>query len=327
MASLVPPPPAPEQTSAPAAAVGPAPTRPRPRVVGFITTHPVLTYYALVFAISWGGVLLLVGGPGSVPGTPAQVERLVWFVVLALELGPPAAGLLLTGIVAGSAGYRELISGLLRWRVGAHWYAVALLTAPVLGAAVLLALSMTSAAYVPAILTATDKASLLLVGIVTGLVGGFGEELGWTGFAIPRLRRTHAVLATGLMVGVLWGVWHFLVTPAWIAETYAGELPLSLFLAATGVLALLGYLTPYRVLMVWVYDRTESLLLASLMHSSLIASALFILAPVALAGGVYVTWSAMLAAALWIVLGAVALGNRGRLRGEARPDNRLRTAQ
>ena len=38
-------------------------------IKAFITNHPVLTYYALVFAISWGGILLIVGGPGGIPGT------------------------------------------------------------------------------------------------------------------------------------------------------------------------------------------------------------------------------------------------------------------
>jgi membrane protease YdiL (CAAX protease family) len=285
----------------------------RTTIAAFVEKHPVLTYYAVVFAISWGGVLLLIGGPGSIPGTPEQIGRLIWFVVLTLELGPPVAGLLLTGLVSGRAGYAELLARLLRWRVGARWYAVALLTAPVLGTAVLFLLSLTSPAYLPGILTTSDKASLLLPAIVAGILGGFGEELGWTGFAIPRLRLRHGVLATGLFVGALWGLWHYLVTPAWIAGTYAGELPLALFLIANGVLGVVGQLTAYRVLMVWVYDRTGSLLVAALMHTSLIVSTLFLLAPEAMAGAVYVTWSVALAAAFWMAVAAVVAATRGHL--------------
>ena len=279
---------------------------------GFIKRHPVLSYYAVVFAISWGGVLLLVGGPGAIPGSPQQIDTLIWFVVLMLELGPPVAGLLLTGLVSGRRGYAELGKSLARWRVGARWYAVALLTAPLVAAAVLLGLSLTSLDYLPAIVTTNDKISVLLVGLVTGLLGGFGEELGWTGFAIPRLRLRHSVMATGLFVGAMWGVWHYLVTPAWIAGTYAGEFPLALFLTVNGVLALAGYLTPYRVLMVWLYDRTESLLLASLMHASLIGTALFILSPATMAGEVYVTWCIALTAGFWLVLAGFRVATRQR---------------
>src|SRR5689334_2506216 len=77
----------------------------RSTAIAAVKRHPVLAYYILTFGISWGGVLLLVGGPGGLPGTPEQIERRIWPVVLTLELGPPVAGLLLTGLVAGRAGY------------------------------------------------------------------------------------------------------------------------------------------------------------------------------------------------------------------------------
>lgn len=69
----------------------------------------------------------------------------------------------------------------------------------------LLTLSLTSTEFLPGVFTTDDKASLLLFGIVAGLAVGIFEELGWTGFAIPRLRLRYSVFGTGLTVGVLWG--------------------------------------------------------------------------------------------------------------------------
>jgi uncharacterized protein len=92
--------------------------------------------------------------------------------------------------------------------VGVRWYAVALLTAPLLWTAILFALSLTSTAFLPAIITADDKTSLLVAGLVVGLVASFFEELGWTGFATPEIRKRHGLLATGLIVGLPWFVWH-----------------------------------------------------------------------------------------------------------------------
>src|SRR5437763_5521290 len=100
-------------------------------IKSFIKLHPVLTYYVLTFAISWGG-MLLVGGRGLFAGTNWQTDPLFQLAVLALLVGPPIAGLLLTGLVDGRAGDRELLSRLLHWRVDIRWYAVALLTAPLL---------------------------------------------------------------------------------------------------------------------------------------------------------------------------------------------------
>lgn len=45
----------------------------------FVTSHPVVSYYVLTFAISWGGILLVIGGPAGLPGTPEQIARLMPF--------------------------------------------------------------------------------------------------------------------------------------------------------------------------------------------------------------------------------------------------------
>jgi hypothetical protein len=274
----------------------------------FIKRYPVVTFYALVFAISWGGILILVG-PGRIPGTTEEVERLFPFALVVQFAGPSIAGILMTGLVSGRAGLRELVSRLLRWRLGARWYAAALLPGPLLVAAVLFALSLFSPVFLPGIVTTDDRVVLLLFGLAWGLVGGgLLEELGWTGFAVPRLRLRYGALATGLIVGLLWGAWHFLIA-FWASSALAGEQSPAIFVA--GFLAFYVVALPaYRVLMVCVYDRTASLLVAMLMHAFLSASTL-ILQPQTTAG--HLTWNLVLAAALWVIVAAVAVANRGQL--------------
>jgi membrane protease YdiL (CAAX protease family) len=220
-------------------------------------------------------------------------------------VGPSVAGLLMTGRVQGRAGYRTLLARLLKWRVGGRWYAVALLTAPLLILATLWALSLRSPAYLPAILTTDDKVSLLLAGLVVGLVAGIFEELGWTGFAIPELRRRHSILTTGLIVGVLWGAWHVLVY-VWGSGDAGGAFSWVLFLPEFAFFVAVA--PPFRVLMVWVYEHTESLLVAMLMHTSLTASATFILVPQA-TGLARVSYYLVLGAVLWVVVGVVVTVN------------------
>jgi membrane protease YdiL (CAAX protease family) len=273
-------------------------------IKSFINRHAVLIYFALVFAISWGGILIVIG-PGGIPATPEQIEPLLPFVYGAMLAGPSVAGILLTVLVYGRAGLRDLLSRLRRWRVGARWYAVALLTAPLVATAVLLSLSLLSPEFLPGIFTSNDKAALLLSGIAAGLMVGIFEELGWTGFAVPRLRLRYGVLTTGLLVGLVWGAWHFLVF--WESSSFYGTLSLALLLGR-----LFSWLPPYRMLMVWVYDRTESLLVAMLMHVSLVACT-FIIVPQALAGVALLTWILVWSAALWIVVAAVAVANGGQL--------------
>lgn len=265
--------------------------------------HPVLAYFALTYAISWGGFVLVVG-PGGFPGTGGQFDALTPLVASAMLAGPSVACILLTILIDGWAGLREILSRLLKWRVSARWYAVALLPAPILAAAVLFALSLTSPIF-----TTADKAAILLPGIAAGLTTVL-EELGWTGFAVPRLRVRYGVVTTGLVVGVLWGAWHFL-QGLWISGTYAGAVPLALFILLS-FLSGVAQLTAYRVLMVWVYDRTGSLLVATLMHASLTASTVFVFTPLA-TGAAFLIDGWVFSAALWVVVAAVAAANGGRL--------------
>lgn len=272
----------------------------------FIKRHPVLTYFALTFTISWGGILIVIG-PGGIPGTTAQIEKLFPIALMTLLVGPSVAGILLTGLIYGREGFREFLSRLLKWRVSVRWYVVALLATPFLVTVTLLVLSLSSPAFLPGVFTTDDKASLLLTGIAVGLMGGLLEELGWTGFAVPKLRLRYGVLTTGLIVGFLWGAWHFLVT-FWASGDSSGALSLPLLLPPLLFYAVL--LPVYRVLMVWVYDRTESLLVAILMHASLTASTVFILQPQATA---LVTYYLVLAAVLWIFVAVVAVAKGGKL--------------
>jgi membrane protease YdiL (CAAX protease family) len=277
-------------------------------IKAFVESHPLLSFYALAFAITWGGLTMVVGGPSKVLGSPDLLGARFALVMLAWLAGPSVASILMTGLVYGREGFRDLLTRVTRWRVGARWYAVALLTAPLLVAAVLFALSLSSPEYLPTILTSSDKVSLLVLGIVGTFVGGIFEELGWTGFATPTLlsRTRYGVFSTGLIVGVLWGVAH-LPLYYWGAS---GDLSGALLVAVVAA-NVLAWFPPYRVLMVWVYDRTESLLLAMLMHGSATGS-LVIFASLT-PGWLLFAFLLVFGAVVWVFVAAVTLANHGHL--------------
>lgn len=264
----------------------------------FIQKRPVLTYFALTFALSWGSWLVLTGG------APMRADPRFMIIVLSAPVAPAIGGLLMIALTTGRAGYRELLARLLRWRVQARWYAVALLLFPLVTimTAVLLALSLRSPEFLAAIFTTADPVRLLLPSVTGGLLVGFCEELGWTGFAIPRLRLRYGVLATGLLVGVVWGTWHAPLFSR--SDSFAGVLPLALLLAQ-----LFAWLPAYRVLMVWVYNRTGSLLVTILMHASLAATTIT-LPPPATSDIQALISILVLAGVWWLFVAAVAIANR-----------------
>ncbi|MGE0812763.1 MAG: alpha/beta fold hydrolase [Vicinamibacterales bacterium] len=274
----------------------------------FLRRRPVLAYFGLTFAISWSGFLLALG-PRALMTTDWQAEGSVLPAVFAMLAGPSIAGLLLTGLVAGRDGYRQLLARLVRWRVGLRWYAFAVLPSPLVSAGLLLALSTTSPLF------GADGTAVLLGGLGAAATTIF-EEIGWTGLATPLLRRRHTVLVTGLIVGVWWGLWH-LLQQVFISGTYAGGVPHALFLALS-VLAAVASLSGYRVLMVWLYDRTGSLFVATVMHGMLTASSVFWFTPIA-TGAQFLANVWLAAAAMWLLVGVVAVFDGWPGPGRTRP--------
>ncbi len=266
------------------------------RAKEFITTHSLPIYFTLTFVISWG-VILLITGPGGIPEAADQAV----IPGMAMLLGPSIAGTLLTALTAGRQGLGGLMSSVLRWRVGARWYAVALLTAPLATVIVLFVLVLFSPGFLPGILTADEKASLLFMGLVAGLVVGTFEELGWTGFAVPTMRLRSSALTTGIVIGLLWGAWHFIMF--WERDSCSGALPLAILLAR-----LFAWLPAYRILLVWVFDRTESLLVVMLMHVSLVAT--LVIAEPPLTGERLLIFILGKAAVLWLIVAAVTMTRR-----------------
>jgi membrane protease YdiL (CAAX protease family) len=204
----------------------------------------VTAFFVGAFAFTW----LL-----QLPGVLAQrgilkgpVEPYLPFAMLGI-FGPLVAATVLAARQGGRPAVRELYSGLGRFRVPVTVVVVAL--------------------FVPALLQTFGLWLFRLAGregpivfvpgperIVLGLVIALAEEVGWRGFALPRLqRRMHPFAASGL-IGVLWTFWH-------IPMFMGAGVPLSLLLVIT--LQLVGGSLFYT----WFYNRSGgSLLLAVLAH-------------------------------------------------------------
>lgn len=273
----------------------------------FITRHPVLSYYLLVFTISWGGIFLLVGGTENIPGTKEQAEKLFIPALLIMFTGPFISGILMNFLADGKEGLRNLLSQYLRWRTEGRWYAIAVFTGPILVFTILLGLSLFNQDFLPGIITSDDKIGSVIFGIAWGLFGGgLLEETGWTGFVVPRLRKQYNILSTGLIVGILWGVWHFMIA-FWASNYLAGSDSWVMFVAGFIAFYLLA-LPAYRVLMVLVYERTGSLPVIMIMHAFLSASTL-IFQPSA-TGEIAFVWNLVLGIVLGIIVVTLVASKR-----------------
>ena len=143
----------------------------------WVCRHPLLGYFALTFGISWGGILVVLGTTGFDLTVLRPLDTGLIFI--SMLMGPSIAGLTMTALLEGRAGLLELGSRLLRWRVASRWYSLALLTLPVLMLAVLWSFSF----FADSVFAPRFQWPLLAIGLVAAAF----EEIGWTGFAGPRL--------------------------------------------------------------------------------------------------------------------------------------------
>lgn len=116
------------------------------------------------------------------------------------------------------------------------------------------------------------KPNLFLAGLAFGLIAGFFEETGWTGFAFPAFCRTHSAFASAILLGLLWSAWHIPVIDYPGTATPHGPWWLEYFLAFAFAM------TAIRVLISWLYVNTGSVLLAQLVHAAS-TGALVVLSP------------------------------------------------
>jgi membrane protease YdiL (CAAX protease family) len=253
-----------------------------------VQRHPAAAYFGIASIIPAVAFLVVVG-PKLIRGETMQsLDALIMFPVM--EVGVCLAGITLTGLIDGRRGLRDLFSRIGRWRAGARWYAPLLIPLALI-LAVLLSLS--------ALLTPDFAPKIFPIGILFGLVAGFFEEIGWMGYAFPKMRSKRSALTTGIVLGVLWGLWHLPVVDYLGAASPHGAYWLPFFLAFIAVL------TAMRVLIVWVYSNTGSVLLAQLMHASS-TGFLVVLSPSHVSPAQEALWYAVYAAALWIVVALVA---------------------
>jgi membrane protease YdiL (CAAX protease family) len=271
------------------------------RARNFVRRFPLVTYFAMAYALSLTA-LLVIGPPDLSGRSPVPPISFVMFPVLVVGIG--LSGVALTAITAGWGGVRDLGRRIIRWRLG-RW-ALALLIPPIAITVVLNAFRLEVA---PAFSQAVMP-EFAAFGIAIGLVAGGFEEIGWTGFAYPRMSSRYGPLGGAVLLGLLWGIWHFPVADSLGAASPHGRFFSAYF--ACFVVAMVAM----RVLIAWVYTNTGSVLGAQLLHACSTASLVVLSAP-HVTPAQEAAWYAAYALVLWVVVGIVVVRFGPSLAGRA----------
>jgi hypothetical protein len=209
------------------------------RLLSAVRRHPIVTFFVLSYAISWGAL-------------PIESVRF-------LPSGPLFAALMVIPITQGWSGLRELGSRMIRWRVRWYWYAAAF-GLPLAVHLAVVGINVAGGAGVPS-LTFTSLSTFLMVfavRMVNPADGPLGEHPGWNGVALPGLQGSgySPLLATAILAPLVAG-WHL---PTFFLEE--GGLQPSVLVA--------GFVTTMAVTFwyAWLFNHTGgSILLLVIAHN------------------------------------------------------------
>lgn len=227
-----------------------------------IARHPVISFFLLAYILTWLGWSPWVLSNDGIGLLDFDGEKYAFFFnTVGLILGPTLSAFVVTGVPEGREGVRRLLSRILLWRVSLRWYAFTLLVIP--------AVVLLCAAVMPGAIASFDAAKVpsvlvrcVVLGIAVLFIGGpIFEEIGWRGFALPKLQGLYGPLAGTLVLGMLWGLWHLpLFRIASWDTPHESPLDIALFVLLAVSMA---------IVYTWVFNTTKgSVLLVILAHGS-----------------------------------------------------------
>ncbi len=222
----------------------------------FIRNHPLVSFFTLAFVLAWSILIPLVLSSYGLMGTPPDA------LLIAMGYAPTIAAIIVSAIIGGGQEVKALLKRLLIWRVGWRWWGITLFLN---GAIILAALGLYGALgnQVPALpeLRPALGLDILFAFAFVALING--EEVGWRGFALPRLQKSYGLPITVAVLGGLETLFHLPIFFNNGASDAGGQngMPFMAFLV-TSLLAV--------VLFIWVYNATNgSLLIATMFHASM----------------------------------------------------------
>lgn len=211
----------------------------------------LLAFFGLTFVLSWAIWIPVMTSSFGWPGFTFPPAGLVG------ALMPGVAALLVLGFTAGWGGIRSLLKQVLVWRVDVRWYAAAVLAIPALIGIIFVVSGWWRGTPLP---TPAISVGAVLFMVAIQLPNTLFEELGWRGFALPRMAGSFGWLRASLVLGVIWATWHL---PYWVSAPNVhqyGPIAVVLFFAMP---------VAASVFLAWMYRDTGSVLLTWLTHLSI----------------------------------------------------------
>jgi CAAX protease family protein len=224
--------------------------------------HPLTSFFVFAYAFSWITLIPYIGANWNGSSTTG-ISQLSYLIHC---FGPAVAAVTMVAVIDGKTGLLRLWHRIIQWRINWKWYLMVLVGFPAVFVAAVLIQPAGLAAFKGFTAHAMVAFPIVLV-ILAFTTGGFGEEIGWRGFALPRMLPRYGPLWGSLLLGVLWGVWHVadFLTPSKGGGAGTG---LAQFLTNFPLFVL--QVVALSVIFTWLFNHTKgSVLFAAFSHAAI----------------------------------------------------------
>jgi len=208
----------------------------------------------IFFAVTLGICWLILWGPLIIFKIPvssfvSSVRGPAWALGLMLLGGfmPSVVALALTGLKEGRAGLKQMWQRVIQVKIGGRWYLAAVVLV-IFGSAGQIALNYIFGHSFDFYLFLIQLPSF----VPLILIGPLSEELGWRGYAQTRLQTRWNPLVSGLVVGMVWALWHLPLFFMLGTSQHELHMPfLGFFFGVTALSVLLAYLHNHTNSSIW----------------------------------------------------------------------------
>lgn len=215
----------------------------------------LLRFFLLTYALTWVCFISVVKMSHAPRPTAPATAILSGSLLLLGTFAPALMALAVTARDEGRRGVRVLLRRMIQWQVGWRWYLFAVAYMPAVKLSVALIYRLMTGAW-PRF--GTDDWYIIVPAIIISTPVQAGEEIGWRGYALPRLACRFGFARASLLLGLIWACWHLPLFFVPGADKYGQSFPVW----TLQVVAL-------SVAITWLYARAGgSLLLTMLMHSA-----------------------------------------------------------
>jgi membrane protease YdiL (CAAX protease family) len=223
--------------------------------------HPLFSFFFMAYAFSWIILIPFVLSEWSI--LPKATFYTIFFIFH--TFGPTLAAYIMLRITEGKEGWLHLRSRIRQLRVGWRWYVFILLVIPAVMLLGILVLPGALASFQGLPQFFLVRYPFLFILIFFG-GGPLGEEIGWRGFALPRMQSRYGALRATLLLGVLWTFWHL---ADFLTSAQKGGPGTGLFAFTHQLPIFFLQVMALAIIFTWVFNHTGgSVFIAILLHAS-----------------------------------------------------------